>query len=257
MEEPVHEQDQVSTTDPDSTYATKGGTPARLGYYDNYLVDNHSCVIVGVQATAARMSQETVAAQNMITRFGQWQGREPASVAADATYGNGEFLQWLLDRGITPYMRTRDSALRKNNPGYGPERFAYVPESNSYRCPAGEQLNYVGLNVRNRAHAYIGSAKRCGACSQKAQCTTGRYKYLAIHIHEPALASDEIRPRAVLPGSGCAEHQATGALPQPANSTAGCHRLETRRRTRQYPHPPAQRSVQSQSFSTPTSDYTN
>src|SRR6267142_3701249 len=60
VEEPVHQQDQVSTTDPDSTYATKGGTPARLGYYDIYLVDNHSCVIVGVQATAARMSQETV-----------------------------------------------------------------------------------------------------------------------------------------------------------------------------------------------------
>jgi transposase len=40
VEEPVHKQDQVSTTDPDSTYATKGGTPARLGYYDNYLVDN-------------------------------------------------------------------------------------------------------------------------------------------------------------------------------------------------------------------------
>ena len=32
VEEPVHKQDQVSTTDPDSTYATKGGTPARLGY---------------------------------------------------------------------------------------------------------------------------------------------------------------------------------------------------------------------------------
>jgi hypothetical protein len=33
-EEPVHEQEQVSTTDPDSTYAMKGGTPARLGYYE-------------------------------------------------------------------------------------------------------------------------------------------------------------------------------------------------------------------------------
>ena len=185
VEEPVHQQDQISTTDPDSTYATKGGTPARLGYYDNYLVDNHSCVIVGVQATAARMSQETVAAQDMLTRFAAWQGREPESVAADTTYGNGEFLQWLADRNVTAYMHTRDSALRKNNPGYGPERFTYQPESNSYRCPAGEQLNYVGLNVRNRAHAYIGSAKRCGACSQKAQCTAGRYKYLAIHIHEP------------------------------------------------------------------------
>src|SRR6266852_6338809 len=79
-EEPVHEQDQVSTTDPDATYATKGGTPARLGYYDNYLVDNRSCVIVGVQATAARMSQETVAAKDMIARFAQWQGRVPAVV---------------------------------------------------------------------------------------------------------------------------------------------------------------------------------
>jgi transposase len=184
VEEPVHKQEQVSTTDPDSTYATKGGTPARLGYYDNYLVDNHSCVIVGVQATAARMSQETVAAQDMLTRFAQWQGREPESVAADTTYGNGEFLQWLADRNVTAYMRTRDSALRKNNPGYGPERFTYQPASNTYRCPAGEQLNYVGLNVRNRAHAYIGSAKRCGACSQKTQCTAGRYKYLAIHMHE-------------------------------------------------------------------------
>ena len=185
-EEPVHRQDQVSTTDPDSTYATKGGTPARLGYYDNYLVDNHSCVIVGVQATAARMSQETVAAQDMLTRFAQWQGRKPESVAADTTYGNGEFLQWLADRSITPYMRTRDSIHRKNSPFYGPERFTYQPESNSYRCPAGEQLNYVGLNVRNRAHAYIGSGQRCGACSQKAQCTSGRYKYLAIHMDEAA-----------------------------------------------------------------------
>jgi transposase len=113
VEEPVHQQDRVSTTDPDSTYATKGGTPARLGYYDNYLVDNHSCVIVGVQATAARMSQETVAAQDMLTRFTQWQGREPQSLAADTTYGNGEFLQWLADRSITPYMRTRDSSTER------------------------------------------------------------------------------------------------------------------------------------------------
>ena len=55
-------------------------------------------------------------------------GREPISVAADATYGNGEFLQWLMERGIAPYMRTRDSVHRKNSPFYGPERFTYLPE---------------------------------------------------------------------------------------------------------------------------------
>jgi transposase len=186
VEEPVHEQDQVSTTDPDSTYATKGGTPARLGYYNNYLVDNSSCVIVGVQATAARMSQETVAAQDMITRFAHWQGREAESVTADTTYGNGEFLQWLADRNITPYMRTRDSIHRKRSPYYGPERFTYQPKSNSYLCPAGQQLNYGGRSMRNRTNVYIGTRKHCGECALKAQCTSAAVRYLAIHMEEPA-----------------------------------------------------------------------
>jgi hypothetical protein len=185
-EGPVHEQDQVSTTDPDSTYATKGGTPARLGYYDNYLVDNQSCVIVGVQGTAARMSQETVAARDMIARFARWQGHEPVSVAADTTYGNGEFLQWLLERNITPYMRTRDSIHRKNSPFFGPERFTYEPENNRYICPAGQPLNYGGGSARNRTYTYIGTRKRCGACAQRPQCTSAAFRCLAIHMDEPA-----------------------------------------------------------------------
>ncbi len=186
VEEPVHQQDQVSTTDPDSTYATKGGTPARLGYYDNYLVDNASCVIVGVQATAARMSQETVAAQDMLTRFTAWQGREPESLAADTTYGNGEFLQWLADRSITPYMRTRDSIHRKRSPFFGPERFTYEPEPNRYICPAGQPLNYGGRVYRNRAFNYIGTRKKCGPCSLRPQCTSAAFRGLIIHQNEPA-----------------------------------------------------------------------
>src|ERR1700678_4316157 len=186
VEEPVHEQDQVWTTDPDSTYATKGGTPARLGYYDNYLVDNHSCVIVGVQATAARMSQETVAAQDILTRFTQWQGREPESVAADTTYGNGEFLQWLADRSITPYMRTRDSIHRKRSPFFGPERFTYEPEHDRYICPAGQPLNYAGESHRNHSWTYIGTRKRCDPCALRPQCTSAAFRCLVIHQHEPA-----------------------------------------------------------------------
>ena len=67
-------------------------------FQDNYFPrEKLCCVIVGVQATAARMSQETVAAQDMLTRFAAWQQRAPESVAADTTYGNGEFLRWLAD----------------------------------------------------------------------------------------------------------------------------------------------------------------
>lgn len=30
---------KISATDPDATWATKGGVPAQLSYYDNYLID--------------------------------------------------------------------------------------------------------------------------------------------------------------------------------------------------------------------------
>src|SRR6202453_1909816 len=134
------------------------------------------------------MSQETVAAQDMLSRFTQWQGRAPESLAADTTYGNGngEFLQWLAGRSITAYMRNRDSIPRKNSPFYGPERFTYQPESNSYRCPAGQQLNYGGRSDRNRTYVYIGTRKRCGACSQRPHCTSAAFRCLAIHMEEPA-----------------------------------------------------------------------
>jgi hypothetical protein len=132
------------------------------------------------------MSEETVAAKEMIARFAEWQGCDPESVGADTTYGNGEFLQWLMERDITPYIPTRENGPRKKSLLYGPERFTYRPESNSCLCPAGQQLNYGGHNARNRTHVYIGTRKRCGGCAQKTQCTRSPLKNLAIHVHEPA-----------------------------------------------------------------------
>ena len=222
-----------------------------------------SLVIVGVQATAARMSQETVAAQDMLARFTQWRGRGPESVAADTTYGNGEFLQWLADRSITPYMRTRDSIHRKRSPFFGPECFTYEPENNRYICPAGQFLNYGGRVYRNRAFNYIGTPKKCGPCSLRPQCTSAAFRGLIIHqtnqpdnvrgswsthqnsprhngrrkrkpcsrTEEPdriaalASADDQVRARAVLPSSGSSEHQANGALSPSANPKHLLHNL--------------------------------
>ncbi len=40
--------------------------------------------------------------------------------------------------------------------------------------------------MRNRTYAYIGTRKRCGACALNAQCTSGAFRFLAIHMDEPA-----------------------------------------------------------------------
>lgn len=184
VEPPVPQQDQVSTTDPDSTYATKGG-PARLGYYDNYLVDNASCVIVGVQATAARLSQESLAAREMIESFYEREGRQPRTLTADTSYGNGELLHWLEQRGITPYIRVKENAQRHNDL-YGIDKFTYDPAANRYICPQGKTLTYVGVNELNRTHVYASTPKRCRDCPQKPQCTRGHCRFVNIHIYEPA-----------------------------------------------------------------------
>jgi len=184
VEAPVPQQEQVSTTDPDSTYATKGG-PARLGYYDNYLVDNSSCIIVGVQATPARLSHESAAARAMIERYRERHGCLPQTLAADNTYGNGEFLQWLDERDIAPYIRVKENP---NGPSglYGIEKFTYVPEENYYVCPEGKPLKYVGINPHNRTHLYYSTVKRCRDCPQKSLCTRAKFRSLAIHTCEPA-----------------------------------------------------------------------
>ena len=204
IEEPTHQQALVSTTDPDSTYATKGSRAAELGYFNNYLIDNQSWVIVGVQATAARLSQESVAAREMITRSAERRGRFPQSVAADTTYGNGELLAWFEERNITPYIRVKESPAPKTNL-YGIEKFTYVAETNSYQCPAGKRLTYLGVNPRNRNHIYRATRKRCRECVHKSQCTTGHYRQIAIHVHEAA--RQRARERAAVPAFAAAQRQ--------------------------------------------------
>jgi len=78
-----------------------------MAYYDNYLIDTTSRVILGVEATAARFSQETAAAQKMVEQV-QKLGLKPESLGADKAYGSGEFLAWLLDRGVQPHIPVID-----------------------------------------------------------------------------------------------------------------------------------------------------
>jgi transposase len=60
---PVANPTLVSTTDPDALLATKGGGSVRMAYYDNYLIDTSSRVILEVEATPALFHQETAAAR--------------------------------------------------------------------------------------------------------------------------------------------------------------------------------------------------
>jgi len=176
-------QEKVSTTDPDATWAIKSG-PAVLGYYDNYLVDTTSRVILSVHATPALFSQETVAARRMLEHVGQF-GIHPQNLAADKAYGSGEFLAWLLARNIQPHIPVIDRQHQTRGL-FRRDAFRYEPKENAYYCPEGKPLHYRGQRRSSGGDLYRSTEAQCRGCPQKKSCTAGRYRRLFVHWQEPA-----------------------------------------------------------------------
>ena len=180
-------RDQVSTSDPDAAWAAKDG-PAKFAYYDNYLIDNAHGVIVGVQATPARFSEEVRAARAMLERAESAFGLRPRSLGADKAYGSGAFLAWLQAQGIEPHIPVIDR--RNQTQGrFSRDRFTYDGEADAYICPEGETLSYVGIDAQSQANVYRASPNRCRGCPQKKACTRGRARKLSVSWHEPARPS--------------------------------------------------------------------
>jgi len=180
---PVCDAETVSTTDPDAIWAKKTG-PAKLAYFDNYLIDTASRVILGVEATPALFHQETVAARTLVERVEKL-GIKPASLGADKAYGSGEFLAWLLARNVQPHIPVIDR--RHQTEGrFTRDQFRYDPAKNVYQCPEGKQLRYRGLSRATQGFVYQTTEADCQGCPQKKHCTPAPSRRLFVHWHEPA-----------------------------------------------------------------------
>lgn len=176
-------QEMVSSTDPDAAWAVKSG-PATLGYYDNYLVDTTSRVILSVDATPACFRQEVLAARRMIEQVSQL-GVRPQNLAADKAYGSGEFLAWLLARDIEPHIPVIDRRHQTRG-RFTRDAFRYEPRENAYYCPEGRPLHYRGQRRDSQGYLYRSTEAQCQGCPQKKSCTQGPYRRLFVHWQEPA-----------------------------------------------------------------------
>src|ERR1700745_1042699 len=83
--------------------------------------------------------------------------------------------------------------------------------------------------ARTGAATRTGASEHAGVCAGTAAKEESRSPICGTEESDRAtslaLATNEIRTRAVLPGSGGTEHQAIGSLPQPTDSTTGSHHL--------------------------------
>jgi transposase len=174
----------ISTTDPDACWASKFGA-AVPSYYDHYLIDNASCIILGVEATRARFRQETLAARRMLAQVKERFGVCPESLGADKAYGSGEFLAWLLERNIQPHIPVIDRRHQTHR-RFTRDQFQYDSVENVFRCPQGQTLRYHGMARDNQGYIYRTAESQCRGCPVKQQCTPAPVRKIFVHWHEPA-----------------------------------------------------------------------
>ena len=165
------------------TFTSTG--PGRFSYEVNYLADDKHAIIVDVEATPARLSQEIVAAKEMLTRSSGAIGYEPASLAADKSYGTGPFLSWLGQREITPFIPVLDR--KKQTDGkLTRDFFDYDADRDAYICPQGHDLTLKSINRQTRVKRYKAKLGHCRECPIRDLCTDAPTRSLVRHLDEKA-----------------------------------------------------------------------
>jgi len=155
-------------TDEDARLLRKNGK-SMIGYNVQIAVDDKHHLIAGHDVTVdgndakqlSRMAQQ--AKENL--------SAEKLDAVADSGYHSRVELENCEKEKITPYVATRDTSSSKAQGRYGKEDFIYDAQEDVYRCPAGEELSFVGKFKSKTGlvmHRY--RARQCTDCRLRSQC---------------------------------------------------------------------------------------
>jgi len=107
-------------------------------------------------------------------------GIKAYTVVADSKYGTIENFLACHDKGIEAHIPDlRQAAIKrtKKRSIFIDDQFLYDPQSDTYRCPAGNLLKRKSLHMQRESSDYGSPKKVCAVCELREQCTknkTGR-----------------------------------------------------------------------------------
>jgi transposase len=164
----------ISTTDPDAAIVNRG--KPKLSYQVHRAVDGRAEVITATETTVGDVNEAHVMVPLLESHHANT-GRGAETVVGDSKYGTIENFLACHDRGIEAHIPDLREASVKRTEGlkiFPEEQFQYDPQSDTYRCPAGNRLKPKSLHSHRQSRDYAAPRKTCAACQLREQCTRNK-----------------------------------------------------------------------------------
>jgi len=183
---------QVSLTDPDArSMSSSGRGTGVVGYNvqvavdtDHHLIVTHEVTNVGTDR--AQLSGMAIKAKEVL-------GAEKLDVVSDRGYFSSEQILVSEQAGITVTLPKPLTSQAKFAGRFGKQDFVYIPDQNTYRCPAGETLTYRYTNVEAGLTVSRYWTSNCPKCPIKARCTPAPERRVTRWEHEHILEAMQHR----------------------------------------------------------------
>jgi hypothetical protein len=200
---------QISLTDPGSrSMATSGRGSGVVGYNVQVAVDTEHHLIVVHEVTNSGSDRAQLA--NVARQAKAVLQAETLEAVADRGYFNSPEILACHEAGITVTLPKPLTSGAKADGRFGKQDFAYLPEEDVYRCPAGERLPYRYTNEEAGKVLRRYWTTACSTCAIKPQCTTGPERRITRWEHEHLLEAVQQRldanPRAMRQRRETVEH---------------------------------------------------
>jgi hypothetical protein len=164
----------ISTTDLDAAIVNRG--KPKLSYQVHRAVDGRAEVITATETTPGDVNEAHVMVPLLESHHINT-GIMAETVVGDSKYGTIDNFLGCHDLGVQAHIPDLGefSVKRKEKLKiFSEDRFEYDPQSDTYCCPAGNQLKPKSLHLGRQSRDYAAPKKVCAACDLREQCTKNK-----------------------------------------------------------------------------------
>lgn len=177
---------QVSLTDPDCrAMATTSKQPRVVGYNVQSVVETKHHLIVAHEVTNHGYDRDALAMMARAAKDAM--ASDAIEAIADKGYYSGEEIVAAEQAGIAVTVSKPHTSNAAAVGRFDKADFVYMPDEDSYICPAGERLTYHMTSELDGKIMRSYWTNVCGACPVKKRCTTGKERRVRRWEHEDVL----------------------------------------------------------------------